>query len=103
MKNTTILIILLLFVSSTLYIKEREGMNTLPMIDPNTNEELSGDSLIKTNQINNINKKIKDMTVDYTVFNTETSNMANQQKSIFYVLSVLTVITVIFTMYYFLK
>ena len=103
MKNTTILIILLLVVSSTLYIKQREGMEILPIIDETTEEELTGDSLIKTNQINNINKKIKDMTVDYKVFNDETTNMANQQKSIFYVLAFITAIVVMFTLYYFLK
>ena len=43
------------------------------------------------------------MKVDYKVFNDETTNMANQQISIFYLLAVITAVVLIFTMYYLLK
>jgi len=94
MKNTTILIVLLLIVSSTLYLKQKEGLDTTG---------LTGDSLQKTLIINNINGKINDMTVDYNVFNNETTNMAKQQELLFYIMSVITSVVVIFTIYYILK
>jgi mannose/fructose/N-acetylgalactosamine-specific phosphotransferase system component IID len=94
MKNTTILIILLLIVSSTLYFKNKEGLDTAG---------LTGDSLQKTVIINDINGKIIDMNVDYKVFNDETTNMARQQKLIFYIMSGITSVAVLFTIYYILK
>jgi hypothetical protein len=99
MKNTTILIILLLFVSSTLYIKQREGLEIAPL----STDGIKGVNLDKINTINDINRKINDMKVDYKVFNDETTNMANQQISIFYLLAVITAVVLIFTMYYLLK
>jgi hypothetical protein len=102
MKNTTILIILLLFVSSTIYIKEREGL--APQFS-NDGYDASNNkaSIEKHNIMNDINSKINGMDVDYKVFNDETTNMAKQQQSYYYVLSVITAIVVIFTLYYFLK
>jgi hypothetical protein len=94
MKNTTILIILLLIVSCTVYLKDREAFETAG---------LSGDSLQKTLIMNDINGKINNMNVDYNVFKNETTNMAKQQQLIFYIMSVITMLVVLFTIYYILK
>ena len=40
------------------------------------------------------------MNVDYKVFNDETTNMARQQKLIFYIMSGITSVAVLFTIYY---
>ena len=86
MKNTTILIVLLLIVCLVLYSKNYENFE--------------GDSAKKNELIKNIDKKAMSMDVDYKVFNNETTNMAKQQIAYFYVLSVVTGVVVLATSYY---
>ena len=94
MKNTTILIILLLVVSSTLYIKQKEGL---------TDEQALNDLNTKNKLIDDISGISLNMTVDYNVFKNETTNMSKQELMIFYVLIVVTSIILAFTMYYVIK
>lgn len=86
MKNTTILLIILLIVSVALYNKKKENM--------------IGDSAKKNELITEIDRKIQTSDNDFKVFNDETTNMANQQTAYFYVLSVVTGVVVLATGYY---
>jgi hypothetical protein len=81
MNNTTILIILLLFVSLYLFIK-KEGFD------------------IKNNLVVDMDEKINKMNNDYKVFNDETEILANYQFNTFIVLSSVTLFVIILTIVY---
>ena len=87
MKNTTILITILLVTSLIMFIKTKEKFT-------------NNDSEIKNNLIHNIDKTIDKMNNNYKVFNDETANMANKQTTIFVVLSIITLLVFIFTIWY---
>jgi uncharacterized membrane protein (DUF106 family) len=87
MKNTTILITILLVTSLIMFIKTKEKFT-------------NNDSEIKNNLIHNIDTTIDKMNNNYKVFNDETANMANKQTTIFVVLSIITLLVFIFTIWY---
>jgi preprotein translocase subunit SecY len=87
MKNTTILITILLVTSLIMFIKTKEKFT-------------NNDSEIKNNLIHNIDTTIDKMNNNYKVFNDETANMANKQITIFVGLSIITLLVFIFTIWY---
>lgn len=87
MKNTTILITILLVTSLIMFIKTKEQFE-------------NNDSEIKNKLIHNIDTTIDKMNNNYKVFNDETENMANKQTTIFVILSILTLLVFIFTSWY---
>jgi preprotein translocase subunit SecY len=87
MKNTTILISILLVTTLIMFIKTKEQFE-------NNNSE------IKNNLIHNIDTTIDKMNNNYKVFNDETANMANKQTTIFVGLSIITLLVFIFTIWY---
>ena len=87
MKNTTILITILLVTSLIMFIKTKEKFT-------------NNDSEIKNNLIHNIDTTIDKMNNNYKVFNDETANMANKQTTIFVGLSIITLLVFIFTIWY---
>ena len=87
MKNTTILISILLVTTLIMFIKTKEQFE-------------NNDSEIKNNLIHNIDTTIDKMNNNYKVFNDETANMANKQTTIFVVLSIITLLVFIFTIWY---
>jgi hypothetical protein len=87
MKNTTILISILLVTTLIMFIKTKEQFE-------------NNDSEIKNNLIHNIDTIIDKMNNNYKVFNDETANMANKQTTIFVVLSIITLLVFIFTIWY---
>ena len=87
MKNTTILISILLVTTLIMFIKTKEQFE-------------NNDSEIKNNLIHNIDTIIDKMNNNYKVFNDETTNMANKQTTIFVGLSIITLLVFIFTIWY---
>ena len=87
MKNTTILISILLVTTLIMFIKTKEQFE-------------NNDSEIKNNLIHNIDTTIDKMNNNYKVFNDETANMANKQTTIFVGLSIITLLVFIFTIWY---
>ena len=87
MKNTTILISILLVTTLIMFIKTKEQFE-------------NNDSEIKNNLIHNIDTTIDKMNNNYKVFNDETTNMANKQTTIFVGLSIITLLVFIFTIWY---
>ena len=87
MKNTTILISILLVTSLIMFIKTKEQFE-------------NNDSENKNKLIHNIDTTIDKMNNNYKVFNNETENMANKQTTIFVGLSIITLLVFIFTSWY---
>ena len=87
MKNTTILISILLLTTLIMFIKTKEKFT-------------NNDSQTKNNLVNTIDTTIDKMNHNYKVFENETANMAKKQTTIFIVLSIVTILLLIFTIWY---
>jgi hypothetical protein len=87
MKNTTILISILLLTTLIMFIKTKEKFT-------------NNDSQVKNNLINTIDTTINKMNHNYKVFENETDNMAKKQTTIFIGLSIVTILLLIFTIWY---
>jgi hypothetical protein len=87
MKNTTILISILLLTTLIMFIKTKEKFT-------------NNDSQVKNNLINTIDTTINKMNHNYKVFENETANMAKKQTTIFIGLSIVTILLLIFTIWY---
>ena len=60
----------------------------------------NNDSQTKNNLVNTIDTTIDKMNHNYKVFENETANMAKKQTTIFIVLSIVTILLLIFTIWY---
>ena len=87
MKNTTILISILLLTTLIMFIKTKEKFT-------------NNDSQVKNNLINTIDTTIHKMNHNYKAFENETANMAKKQITIFIGLSIVTILLLIFTIWY---
>jgi len=87
MKNTTILISILLLTTLIMFIKTKEKFT-------------NNDSQIKNNLVNTIDTTIDKMNHNYKAFENETANMAKKQTTIFIGLSIVTILLLIFTIWY---
>jgi hypothetical protein len=87
MKNTTILISILLLTTLIMFIKTKEKFT-------------NNDSQVKNNLVNTIDTTIDKMNHNYKAFENETANMAKKQTTIFIGLSIVTILLLIFTIWY---